>query len=338
MNQPLPSVLSFWKAHRTLGKALAIAVLGSLALPESAAAQTPAFKLWSLKRTEQDSALVRSANVTASAATASKLVLSNGTNVPAYIPYSARYGQAFAPTADGEWGSGAGGPGTSLNREFYKQFTVTAAAGATARVDSLLLWSAVYNSSAGRMAVSYSRDGFVADINEVTGGKGPGGLLASTANGAFTTFITLNNQNAGTNQNYRLALAGATGVTLTAGQTLTIRVYYSVGTSSAGRYALLKDVTVKSTQAVLSNKVARAAQALTAYPNPTQHTLTVAHPAATKDSRVAVYDANGRTAASFVPTPSTTTSNLHLDSLTQGIYLVEYFDGQQRITSKVVKL
>ena len=55
----------------------------------------------------------------------------------------------------------------------------------------------------------------------------------------------MSNQTAGTTVNYRLALNGATGVTLTAGQTLTVRLYFSCGSGSAGRYGKLKDVFFK---------------------------------------------------------------------------------------------
>ncbi|MBD0289058.1 MAG: T9SS type A sorting domain-containing protein, partial [Flavisolibacter sp.] len=42
------------------------------------------------------------------------------------------------------------------------------------------------------------------------------------------------------------------GVTLAAGRTLTIRLYFSSGSTSAGRYAMLKDMVVKGVAATLS--------------------------------------------------------------------------------------
>ncbi len=44
---------------------------------------------------------------------------------------------------------------------------------------------------------------------------------------------------------YRLALNGSAGITLISGQILTIRLYFSCGSSSAGRYGKVKDVFIK---------------------------------------------------------------------------------------------
>jgi len=322
-----------------------IAICG-LCLPEQAAAQsTPAFVWWPLKRTEQDSASQRSANVTASPGSFGSMVLSDGVTAmsTAYAPYSSRYGQAFAPAANGLW-TAPTGPGGTIARQYYKQFSITAAAGSTVRVDSLLLWTAVYNSANGRLGISYSTNAFTAssEIKEVTGGKGPSGALApvspaTSATGGFDSPIVINNQSGGPAQNYRFALNGSTGVTLTSGQTLTVRLYYAVGTNTAGRYALLKDVILKSQQTVLGTRIAKAKELLNVYPNPAQDLLKIAHPAAKPGSTITLYAANGIKVTSRVPATNTVSTDLGLNSLANGIYLVEYFDGQQRITSKIVK-
>ncbi|MBF9221847.1 beta strand repeat-containing protein [Hymenobacter ruricola] len=207
---------------------------------------------WSLKVSDADSAGIRSAAVAASISTMRQLVPSNGTTVAAYPARSARYGQAFAPTADGLWTTAVGGPGSNPNRTIYRQFVIKPGMGSV-RVDSLVLWAAMYNTT-GKMAVVYSKTGFkpstpggALDSVDVAGGKGPSGALPGSASGAFAAPVALANQNTGPNQAYRFALntpgaAPAAGVALHPGDSLTVRVYFSTGSSSNGRYALLKDV------------------------------------------------------------------------------------------------
>ncbi|MDO7874484.1 pectinesterase family protein [Hymenobacter sp. ASUV-10] len=226
--------------------ALNVAVTG--AKTNTAAQVSNVLQWWSLKVSDQDSAQVRSAAVTASTSTFNQLVPSNGTTVTAYPARSSRYGQAFAPTATGQWTTAVGGPGSSLNRRFYKQFTVTADAASAVRIDSLVFWNAIYNTT-GLAGVSYSLTGFAvgnADSVNVTNGVGPLGTLTTGGgtNGAPASFA-IRNQNSGTNQTYRLALNGTTGVTVPAGQTLTIRMYFTTSSTSNGRYMLLRDVMVK---------------------------------------------------------------------------------------------
>ena len=72
-----------------------------------------------------------------------------------------------------------------------------------------------------------------------------GQTLAATANGAFTTPIVLANELAATNNTYRLTLTGSSGISLSAGESLTFRIYFSCGSSSAGRYGKIKNVIVK---------------------------------------------------------------------------------------------
>jgi pectinesterase len=205
---------------------------------------------WPLTIANTDSSSIRDAGVTASTPSFAKLYSSNGTTVPAVTAYSTTYGMAYGATAngDGSWGTAAGGPGGTLNRTFYSQFTITAAAGNTVRVDSFILNSSFYNTSSNtKMAVLYSKTGFTTnDSTEVSGGIGSDGLsLAAGANGAFLTPVLLGNETAGTTLNYRFALNGSTGVTLNAGQTLTLRVYNTCGSSSAGRYCKIKNAYFK---------------------------------------------------------------------------------------------
>ena len=193
---------------------------------------TPAAVLqrWSLRLIDGDSAAVRNAAVTASARTAKRLVLSDGSTaaVPAR---SAKFGTAVAPNADGTGFSSTAvppGPGATPSPKFYEQFTVTAAAGNNVRVDAITYNSAFYNTGSGNLAVSYSLNGFAAGTDSTQ-------ILASTTQPNTTT----NN-----NVTVRLPLNGGTGVTLTPGQTVTIRFYFAVGSNSV-RYAFLRDVFVE---------------------------------------------------------------------------------------------
>ncbi|UOQ54916.1 pectinesterase family protein [Hymenobacter cellulosivorans] len=299
-------------------------------------------QMWPLQVNAQDDAAVRSPWVAASTPTLRNLYLSNGTTVASVPAYSPTYGQAFGATAngDGSWGTAVGGPGGNLNRRFYEQFTVKAQ-GVAVRVDSLLLWSAFYNTNSNtKLAVVYSKTGFTtADSTDVSGGMGPAGALNSTANGGFITPIVLNNQNTGPNQNYRLALAGASGVRLENGQTLTIRLYWSCGSGSAGRYGLLRDVQVKGEALIITGTHSAAALAagLSAYPNPAQQELTLTHPKAGADAVVAVYSFDGRKVATFSPKPGVEQTPLKLDGLTKGTYLLRFSSGTQSLMTKFVR-
>lgn len=206
---------------------------------------------WPMTVSNNDSADVRLGTV-ASAPTLNKLYLSNGTTVAGLTAYSPTYGQAFASSSagDGFWTTGTGGPGGTLNRTFYEQFTITAASTHSIRVDSFIL-NCSYQSSVSntRLALVYSLSGFASDSAYYSGGIGPDGLslsVPSSANGGFTNYATITTNEAGvTSINYRFALNGATGITLASGQTVTIRLYFSCGSSSAGRYAKVKDVIAK---------------------------------------------------------------------------------------------
>lgn len=254
---------------------------------------------WPLKANSADSSAVRSRAVVASTPTLRGLTVSNGTTVPTIRAYSNTFGQAFGATAngDGSWGTAVGGPGGNLSRRVYEQFTVTAAANATLRLDSLLLTSAFYNTSSNtKLAVVYSRSNFTTDSADVTGGTGPAGGLPSTANGGFLTPILLANQTNGPTLTYRLTLNGPTGISLAAGQTLTIRLYFSCGSSSAGRYALLKNVVVKGeTTPVLSTSTKPlAGSSLSVFPNPTTSQLEVELSGYSKATELCIYNAVGQ--------------------------------------------
>ncbi len=207
---------------------------------------------WPLTISNLDSSNIRDAGVNASSPTFNKLTLSNGTTVASVPAYSALHGMAYgvSTNGDGSWGTASPvfGTGGNLNRTFYTQFTIGAATGNSVRVDSFILTSSFYNTSTNtKLAIVYSKTGFTtSDSTNVTGGVGADGLtLAGTANGAFATPVLLTNQTAGTTTNYRFALNGADGVLLQTGETLTVRIYNSCGSSSAGRYGKIKDAMFK---------------------------------------------------------------------------------------------
>jgi hypothetical protein len=227
-------------------------LLASTQLSLGQTTTTGRLQWWPLKTNSQDSAAVRATGILPSTSTLRNFYLSDPTLGTSIKPYSAQFGEAFGSSPSGD-GSFVPLPGSTLNRVYYAQFTITAAANATVRADSLVLWSAFNNTASNlKLAVVYSKTGFTTnDSTEIAGGgTGPLGPLTTrttapgTGTGTFADPIFPRNQNTGSNQTYRLALASANGVTLSGGQTLTIRLYFASGSSSAGRYALLRDVRI----------------------------------------------------------------------------------------------
>ncbi|WP_210519121.1 T9SS type A sorting domain-containing protein [Hymenobacter terricola] len=325
----------------------ALLLLGGLGLAQVATAQTtPIYKFWSLKAGAQDSAALRSpSTMAASSVSLNGFVLSNGTAAAPPKPYSSLYGMAFAPSAaGGNWGTSAGGTGSTLRRYYYVQFTATAPANTPLRADSLVMNLTFLSTTTGtNLGVRYSKSGFVSDSVEASGGgKGPTAPLVGAANGStiasayvVAPSITLVS-GAPNNLRYSVALNGASGVSLTAGQTLTVRVYVSSSTSSAARHALLRNVALKSQQVLLATRPAVQTN-LAAYPNPVQNRLTVPHTAASRDARVTVFSNTGTKVAVFATQPGTTETAVDLSTLTTGLYLVEYADGTQRSSARIAK-
>jgi hypothetical protein len=115
-------------------------------------------------------------------------------------------------------------------------------------VDSIQLNAAFYNTaSTPRLAVMYSKSGFTTDSSNFTGGTllSDGTSLVTATSGTFTNVVTITNQTGTSPVNYRLALNNATGVTIVAGNTLTVRLYFACSSGSAGRYAKVRDVYIK---------------------------------------------------------------------------------------------
>lgn len=347
-------------------KTLAVATIIGVGMAGQASAQTAGRAVWSMKRSSQDSVALRSAGLTA-VSRFSRFVVSDGSTPAsgtATTAYSATRGQAFAPNADGSgWPSAApsAGPGSNPRRSHYEQFAVTVTA--PTRLDSLLFTTVATSSPGGRVAVMYSLSNFTADSSNFSGGKGPayagytsgtlvvpassGGVLPATADGSFPATGTVATTSAivpqfvsatGNTGTFRFAMNGATGVVLPAGRTLTVRLYFTINNSAAGRYILLKDVTLKGQAGTTTAAAAARVQTnLVAYPNPVADNLTIQHPAAPAGGRVTLYSVTGQPVATLAARPGTASTALSLGQLASGIYLAEYADGKQRITTKVVK-
>ncbi|OQP64355.1 hypothetical protein A3860_20500 [Niastella vici] len=201
---------------------------------------------WPLTTNNLDSTAVRATGVVGTAPAFNNLVLADGTTVPTVPAYSGLHGQAYAVTADGYWTAAKGGPGGTLSRSFYEQFTVVAAATHTLRVDSILLKSSFYNTSSGtKIAVLYSKTAFRSDSTEIKVVSKNGSPLTAGTSGTFTNAFDVSNQTAGNPDVFAMLLNGSAGVTVKAGDTLSFRIYNCTGSSSNGRYVKLKDVMVK---------------------------------------------------------------------------------------------
>jgi hypothetical protein len=216
---------------------------------------------WPLTANNQDDATVRAAGVVGTTPVLNKLVLSNGVD-PTVPAYGTVHGQAYAATADGSWTTASGGPGGTLNRLFYEQFTIVAATTHTMRVDSLILSTSFYNTSSGtKMAVVYSKTGFRTDSTEISVAIKNGTPLTASTNGSFTNAFDVSNQTGGNPDVFALLLNGSAGVNMKSGDTLSFRIYHCTGSGSTIRYAKLKNVLVKGTTTEI--KVAPPVQPVT---------------------------------------------------------------------------
>ncbi|MEI6185014.1 MAG: pectinesterase family protein [Bacteroidota bacterium] len=192
---------------------------------------------WPMTISNADSAAVRNQFLAGTTPRFNNLYASLGT--AAAVPaYSTAFGQAFGASAtiDGGWGTSAGGPGGNLNRSYYEEFQVTPMIVGPyykIRIDSVILNADFYNTNSNtKMAIVYSKDGFIADSTELTGAT-------------FATPVVINKNTSGTVDNYKFALNGANGVDNVPGKGFTFRIYFSCGSSTAGRYGMIKDVKFK---------------------------------------------------------------------------------------------
>lgn len=282
---------------------------------------------WPFTQNAQDSSSLRSAGVTASTPTFNRFAVSDGITVSTVLPYSSARGQAFAATADGYWTTASGGPGGNLNRTNYEQFTITAKTGYTVRVDSLLFNTAFYASGSNiKIAVVYSVSGFTADSTEVTGY-------------AFAALKPLTQDNNGPSVLYSFPLNGSAGVTLPEGQTISVRLYFSCGSTSAGRYAQLKDVVAKgeataNVATAVNDNLPAAGFML--YPNPSANKIYIKHPRSSTNTTISLYSLPGVKVADWkVPANSVLTS-IDVSGLPQGQYFIHYLSGKKQVVLKCI--
>ncbi|WP_324672744.1 pectinesterase family protein [Hymenobacter sp. GOD-10R] len=280
---------------------------------------------WPLKVNNQDSAAVRSTSVIASSSTLRNFYVSNGTTVPAIKAYSKAFGQALGASANGD-GTWVPNPSSNPNRRYYEEFTLTTSPNSTSiRVDSLVFTAGFYGTANGRLAVLVSRSGFVSDSTELTGGRGPvGSLNSSTGLGTFASPLVLANQTNGVTTTFRYPLNSTTGLTISTGQKLTVRLYFSAGTTSAGRYSLLKDVHFKGERLnVTAANKPLAGTSFHVYPNPTHEgNLTVELGGYAQDVTLTLCNALGQQIFSTKVKAGQTQKVLPLGKLASGVYML----------------
>jgi pectinesterase len=277
---------------------------------------------WPLTRNNEDSAAVRATGVTATTPSFARMVVSNGTTVPDVPAYSGQRGQAFAATADGFWTTASGGPGGNLNRAIYAQYTISTTTGYKARIDSLILNTAFYASSSNtKLAIVYSLSGFANDSTEVNGYS-------------FASPKVLVQDNSGPSVNLRMPLNGASGVQILNGQTLTIRLYYSCGSTSAGRYALLKDVIAKGLSVQDGATAIRTVvlpPGFSLFPNPAQSQVRLRHPRSVNGTRILVYNVGGMKVLEQPVRSAVTETRVDMPLLPKGQYLLSYQLRDERV-------
>ena len=276
---------------------------------------------WPFTQNNQDSAAIRSVGVVASAPTFRKFAVADSL----LDPYSPTHGQVFAATPKGLWTTAEGGPGGNLNRTNYEQFTITAAAGYSIRFDSLIFNAAFYASASNiKLAVVYSRSGFTADSTEVIGYE-------------FATQKPLTQDNNNPSALYRLPLNGSAGVGLSEGQTISIRLYFTCGSTSPGRFAQLKNVIAKgkATQNVATFvRDSFVPAGFSVYPNPLVNKFYIKHPPSNSKTNISMYSMLGVKVGEWKAKPNSVLSAVDVGPLPPGQYFIHYQSGKQTVVLK----
>lgn len=255
---------------------------------------------------DKDVAFARNKGVKEGLMRLNNMSVSNGMNnansgvVP---PFSAERGIALSSGSDGAglWSASAGGPGGTLRRHIYTEFVIQPQSSKKINVDSLILNTSFYfTASSTRLAVVYSKDGFVTDSSDISqGGIGPDGLpLPANGFGSFANGAAVAQENATTTRTYRLPLNGAKGVEILPNQTLTVRLYYSCSSGTAGRYAKIKDMYWKgsSSDAMTTSTTEELhhQKLFSLFQNPVNNTLTIDHKTLQSAPNFNIYNANGQ--------------------------------------------
>ena len=192
---------------------------------------------WPLTTSTDDSSSVRSAGIVPSVPVFSSMI---APSTLAGNPAFSAKGIAFAnDPITGKWTVGA-----SLNRGCYYQFSVVADSAHQIRIDTILLNANIQSSANGTLGVVYSKSGFTKDSSDIASGIGTTGLgLAASNYGAYAHPAKLGKISG--NNDSTLRFLPDSSITLKPKDSLTIRLYFGVGSTSAPRFAYLKNVTVK---------------------------------------------------------------------------------------------
>ena len=219
---------------------------------------------WPMNVNNQDSSQERSVALQGTIPVLNNMVLSNGTQVPAVSAYSGLYGQAMNSglLGSGLWsGSGNGGNCSSINRNYYEEFSIKPTLGYDIKIDSFVC---NFNFYGGASTVSnlgykvaavwssshFSNTGHSTDsVNVIKyDSSGLSGVsITGSYTGGFNNPIPVFTKSDATGPVSRFAFLLGTdisqpSVTVHSGEELNVRLYFSCGSGSAGRYATLKDV------------------------------------------------------------------------------------------------
>ena len=194
---------------------------------------------WPLNTSLADSAAIRVAGIVPSvSAFSSMLGISTSTTYPAF---SAK-GVAFATNA----ATGAWSVGAALNRGCYYQFSVVADSAHQLRIDTLLLNASNVGSANGTVGVVYSFSGFKGDSADIAPGISTLGLGLPAANyGAYAHPAKMGKTATVGNNDSTLRFLADSSLILGPNDSLTIRLYFGVGSTSSNRFDYLKNVIVK---------------------------------------------------------------------------------------------
>jgi pectinesterase len=309
---------------------------------------------WPLSTDNTDSAAVRAAGIVGTTPVFKNLVLSNGTVAGAPTAYSAVHGQAYGATADGYWTTAMGGPGGTLNRNYYEQFIVVADTSHKLRIDSILLSTAFFNTSSNtKLAVVYSVSNFRSDSTEIKVVSKNGTGATASISGNFSNAFDVSNQSTATTDLFSMLVNGSAGITMNAGDTFAFRIYHCTGSTSAGRYAQLKNVIVKG--ASIANPVAVAPPVTTqpppvntpvmdsvvtnynVSPNPAHNYVSVYHPQLYTVAMINIYNMDGHLVGSYNSTPATNHTTINISGLPGGMYFIEVRRLNDRVMLRFIK-
>ena len=313
---------------------------------------------WPLSTDNTDSAAARAAGIVGTTPVFKNLVLSNGSVANTPAAYSNEHGQAYGATADGYWTTAMGGPGGTLSRNYYEQFTVVADTSHKLRIDSILLSTAFFNTSSNtKLAVVYSVSKFRSDSTEIKVVSKNGTEATAGTSGNFSNAFDVSNQSTVTSDLFNMLVNGSAGVTMNAGDTFTFRIYHCTGSTSAGRYAQLKNVIVKGASIAnpvtvpvqqppvtvqplpppVSTPVMDSVTNYTVSPNPAHNYVSVYHPPLYTVAMINIYNMNGYLIGSYTSTPATNHTTINVSALPGGMYFIEVRRLNDRVMLRFIK-